>query len=100
MEDVITNKYECIRLEIEWANDDDTPIDLGGREAVILDANPLILKQAAFTILDGDTGKTQLFVSSAIAAKLNNGRANWIRLGVRIPGGCIDSLPAIWINVK
>lgn len=100
MQDILANKYECIEVEIEWTDETDKAIDLDGRVPVILDAMPPILKQASFLISSAAEGKTRLFVSSDIASKLGNGRANWIRLGVRVFGGCLDSLPPLWINIQ
>ena len=100
MDDIIANRYECISVELAWTDETDSPIDLGGRQCVVLDAQPSVLKLAEFTLLNGPQGLTQFFVNDQIASKLIVGRGNWVRLGIRIPGGCLVSLPPIWINVQ
>lgn len=100
MDDLHANRYECIRVQLSWHDENDVPINLGGRQAMVIEAHPRLLKNAQFTITDGNQGKTELFVPDDLAATLGLGRSNWIRLGVRIPGGCLVTLPPIWINVK
>lgn len=98
MDAVTCNRYEALNLQLDWT-DEGGPLDLRGREFLVLAAHPKVLVNAEHRPLEGSNGSSEVYISSDLAGLMLLGKANWLRLGVRIPGGDLMTLPPIWINV-
>lgn len=99
MDAIHANRYESINIQFDWT-DESGPLDLGGREFLVLDASPRHLREAIHQGLDPENGSSELYISTALADKMNLGKANWFRLGVRNPGGELMTLPPVWIHIE
>lgn len=100
MSSIEVNKGECLRAEITWSNDDGTPIDITGRTLSIVEAYPTALAGGTVTATDAVAGKAELFITAEIMADAGSGRVNWLRLGMQLPGGCMDTTPRIGVEVQ
>lgn len=99
MDAIHCNRYESLHIQLSW-KDEAGSLDLGGREFLVLDAHPSALKSALHRPIAGQMGESEIYISTAVAAELGLGKANWIRVGVRNPGGELMTLPPIWIYVE
>lgn len=94
------NRGDHLRAEVNWTNDaDGTPIDITGRTLEVLEAYPRALLSGTVTVLDGPTGKSELYIGEEAMAAAGAGRVNWIRLAMRLPSGDVDASPRIAIEV-
>lgn len=100
MTTITINKGEGILLELEWTNDDGTPIDLTGRTLGIEDAYPKALLAGTVSILDPLLGTGSLDVPPEIAAVMRAGRSSWVRLYMDLAGESRDTSSKIWIDVE
>lgn len=100
MSDVLTaDKGECLSYQLEWRNEDGTPINLAGYELSILEAYPAALKDGQHTATDAAGGVSELFIPATVMASAGRGRVNWLRMAVSVPGGCPITTPRIMVEV-
>lgn len=96
MDSIIINKGECLHVTLDWDNEDGTPINITGRTFTVFEAAPLFT--AVFTVTDAVNGKVEMQVTDT--SMLNLGRSNRFRISMSVDGGCVDTTPPIWIDVK
>jgi len=95
------SKGEGVRAEMRWTNKGDgTPIDLTGRTLAIVEAYPVALTGGTCEVLDATDGRAAIVIPTELAAQMGVGRTNWIRIGMSLPGGELDTTPQIWIEVE
>ena len=94
MQMVEITKGEGVHIQLRWA-DAGGPINLTGRTLQILEASNPALLQGQFDVPAPATGEARLDIP---APGLALGR-HWIRVGMTLPNGRMDSTPRIWINV-
>jgi len=94
-----TNWGGCLGLRFAW-RDENGPIDITGREFLVLDAYPKALMDASFSIVDAESGITRLFFNEALKSRMGKGRVNWVRIGMGFPGSCTNTSRQIWIEVN
>lgn len=98
MSEIEINKGECVHAEMTW-EDEEGPIDLTGRTLAIVEAYPAALTGGTVTATDAVAGKADIHIPAALTAQMGEGRVNWIRLGMQLPNGCMDTSNKLWITV-
>lgn len=99
MEAIEINHGEGVRAELRYT-DEGGAIDLTGRTLSIVEAFPAALTQGEVALVDAAQGVAELRIPAAVAAAMGGGaRSNWVRLGMSLPGGEVDTTPPIWISV-
>ena len=93
------SKGECLREQGTWT-DEAGPIDLTGRTLSISEAYPPALAGGTVTVTDAAAGEFEVFVDAETMAKAGMGRTNWLRIAMRLPGGCPDTSERFWVEMK
>ena len=97
---ITVNRFECLKAECTWTDENGTALDLTGKTITLVDYSPAELVGATVTITDAVNGKFEIEASQAIVDGLPSGLLSYFRLSLNTAGSCSDSTPRIGINVE
>lgn len=97
---ITVNRFECLKAQCTWTDENGDPIDLTGKTITLVDYSPAELVGVTVDITDAANGVFEIEASQAIVDGLQIGLLSYFRLSLNTPGGCPDSTPRIGINVE
>lgn len=103
MDTIKINQHEGLRHQLRWQANGQ-PFDITGMAIDIVDAHPRALMEGTVEIQPADEdpatwGIAHMLIPGSLFAKALLGRSAWIRLGLRLSDGELDTTPPIWIEI-
>lgn len=98
---ITTTKGSCIKHEIQYTDEEGTPIDITDYQFSVFESVPSIIKtNTTFTVENAAEGKVEMYLDAESALSLQLGSANWFRLSIVDPHGCRETTEKIGIVVE
>lgn len=103
MEDtLIIQRGECLNAQLEYTNEDGTPMNL---DTFVLSCSEAshneLLEGAELTFTNAEKGLAALYIPSAVMADIPAGRSSWLRLAVTPgEGGCSSTSMKLWVDIR
>lgn len=99
---LIVQRGECLNAQLEYANEDGTPLNLSSHDISCPEASHDELQAGAvLTYTNAAKGIATLHVPAEVMALLPYGRSSWLRLAVTpTTGGCSSISMKLWVEVQ
>lgn len=99
---LVVQRGECLRANIEYTNEDGTPLDLSTSELTCPAASHDALKDGVvLTFTDAAKGKATIYVPSDVMDTLPSGRASWLRLAnAQEEETCLSISMKLWVEIQ